>query len=79
MINKISYLVLKVMLSITWLQRVNGLATPYRKQLRHNRFHSKWRLVEHLIEAILLKKLTQIYHKYLKRPHIGTLFFKFFY
>jgi len=32
----------------------------------------------HLLEAILSKKLTQIYHNYLKTPHIGALFFTIF-
>ncbi len=50
-----------------------------RKQLRHNKFHNTWRLIERFKVAILSKKLTQIYHNYLKRPYFEALFFTFFY
>ena len=49
-----------------------------RKQLKHNKFHNRRRPTKHLREAFLPKKLTQIYHKYLKRPHFAALFFTFF-
>jgi len=48
------------------------------KQLKHNKFHNKRRPLGHLKQAILPKKLTQIYHNYLKRPYFEALFFTFF-
>ena len=50
------------------------LATILRKHLMHNTFGCKWRLHEHLLKAILLKKLTQIYHNYLKTPQFKRFF-----
>jgi hypothetical protein len=47
--------------------------------LKHNKFGGKqWRL-QLLQTAFLPKKLTQIYHKYLKTAHIEAFFFGFFY
>ena len=68
MINKISYLVIKVLVFKWCFLSGNQPATENHKRLNHNKFHNKWRLFEHLKQAILPKKLTQIYHKYLKRP-----------
>ncbi len=78
MINKISYLVIKVLVFKWCFLGGNQPATENHKRLNHNKFHNKWRLFGHLKQAILPKKLTQIYHKYLKRPHFVALFFTFF-
>ena len=78
MINKISYLVIKVLVFKWCFLSVNLLTAQNRKRLNYNKFHNKWRPPGHLKQAILPKKLTQIYHKYLKRPHFAALFFTFF-
>ena len=58
---------------------VHRLMKKTHKRLKHNKFSCKWRLLMHLDLAILPKKLTQIYHNYLKRPHFEQFFFSFFY
>ena len=78
MINKISYLVIKVLLFSWSFLSGNRSTKSNRKRLNHNKFHNKRRPFEHLKLAILPKKLTQIYHKYLKTPHFAALFFLFF-
>ena len=56
----------------------NRRVAKQRKRLNHNKFHDKRRPLGHSKQAILPKKLTQIYHKYLKRAHFAAFFFSFF-
>jgi hypothetical protein len=58
--------------------RINQPVTKHHKQLKHNKFHDNRRLHERLKQAILPKKLTQIYHNYLKTPHFEAIFFTIF-
>ena len=78
MINKISYLVIKVMLSQLRPHRTPASLIRLHKVLRHNNFHGANALSGHPETAISPKKLTQIYHNYLKTPHFEAIFFTFF-
>ena len=79
MINKISYLVIKVILSQLRPHRTPASLIRLHKVLRHNNFHNANALSGHPETAISPKKLTQIYHKYLKTPHFKGNFSSFFY